>query len=535
MSRNESADLLVLGPALLVRPAGVWADAVAIRGDRIVALGQSARSWRGPHTAVIDARDGLVLPGFVDAHVHPGTAGRNLLTLDLSGNADAQADLAAIAAAAGRGSGWLTGGGWSMEHYPGGLPTAAALDAVTGGRPAFLYNRDVHGAWVNSAALRLAGITAATPDPPDGRIERDARGRPTGVLHEGAAHRFETAVLPAPSERDWQQAILAGQAHLHELGVTGWQDAWVTDELHRAYRVLASDHTLTGRVVGALWWDRARGVEQLEELRDKRSEAVGRYHPGSVKIMIDGVIENRTAAMLESYCDHGGTGLAHLTPADLNRAVDACVAAGFQVHQHAIGDRAVRLALDAIQAARATHGPDDLRNHIAHVQVVSPDDLARFAALGVTATIQPFWAQHEPQMDELTVPALGPERTAQQYPFAHLRVSGARLAMGSDWGVSTADPLAEIEVAVTRRGHPGARDFLPEQRLDLMTAVTAFTAGSAWVNHDHDAGALVVGGRADLVVLDRDPFTGPAEQIGRTSVRTTIASGRVVAGWEAGR
>ena len=529
MSRQESADLLVLGPALLVRPAGVWADAVAVSGDRIMALGESARAARGPGTAVINARDGLVLPGFVDAHVHPGTAGRNLLTLDLSEMPDAAADLAAIATAAGVGTGWLTGGGWSMEHYPGGLPTAAALDAVTGGRPAFLYNRDVHGAWVNSAALRLAGITAATPDPPDGRIERDAGGRPAGVLHEGAAHHFETAVLPAPSERNWQQAILTGQAHLHRLGVTGWQDAWVTQELHRAYRTLAADGTLTGRVVGALWWDRTRGIEQLEELQDRRSEALGSYHPGSVKIMIDGVIENRTAAMLEPYCDHG-TGLAHLTPADLNRAVDACVAAGFQVHQHAIGDRAVRLALDAIQAARAAHGPDDLRHHIAHVQVVQPGDLARFAALGVTATIQAFWAQHEPQMDELTVPALGPDRASGQYPFADLQATGARLAMGSDWGVTTADPLAQLQVAVTRRWHSGARDFLPEQRLDLTAAITAFTAGSAWVNHDPAGGALTVGARADLVVLDRDPFTGPVDEIGATRVRTTIASGKIVAG-----
>ena len=279
MSRNASADLLVLGPALVVRPAGVWVDAVAIRGDRIMALGESARAARGPGTAVIDARDGLILPGFVDAHVHPGVAGRNLLTLDLSEMPNRAADLVAIATAARTGSGWLTGGGWSMEHYPGGLPTAVALDAVTAGRPAFLYNRDVHGAWVNSAALRLGGITAATPDPPDGRIERDHDGRPTGVLHEGAAHHFETAVLPAPSEKDWQLAILAGQAHLHGLGVTGWQDAWVTDELHRAYRTLAANGTLTGRVVGALWWDRTRGIEQLEELQARRSEALGELSP----------------------------------------------------------------------------------------------------------------------------------------------------------------------------------------------------------------------------------------------------------------
>ncbi|GGM02996.1 amidohydrolase [Nakamurella endophytica] len=556
------ADLVVLGPVHRVDAAGSRTDALAVRGDRIVALGSAdVRPLVGPRTDVVDATAGLVLPGFVDAHVHPATAGRNTLTADLAGLDGPEAYLAAVAryADAHPDRPWITGGGWSMEHFPGGLPRREDLDRVTGDRPAFLFNRDVHGAWVNTAALRAAGITAATPDPVDGRIERDPDGEPTGMLHEGAAYSLETDVLPAPGHREWCAAVLAGQAHLHRLGITGFQDAWVTPDLERAYRSVDADGALTARVVGALWWDRHRGLDQVDDLLDRRAAGPGRpggaFHPGTVKIMIDGVLENGTGALLAPYCGHhhgpdgaaaaagaaagtGGTdggdgansGLVYVDPAVLQEAVTRLHGHGFQVHLHAIGDRAVRLALDAVAAARRRHGPGDHRHHVAHVQVVDPADLPRFRDLGVTATLQAFWAQHEPQMDELTVPFLGPRRSALQYPFRSLAASGATLAMGSDWGVTTADPLAQLEVAVTRRG-PDRRDgpsFLPAERLSLPTAVRAFTAGSAWVNHDDDAGTLSVGRRADLAVLDRDVFADPDARVADARVTCTVAAGRVV-------
>jgi predicted amidohydrolase YtcJ len=357
-------------------------------------------------------------------------------------------------------------------------------------------------------------------------------------------------VIPLPDVAGWQDAILRGQAHLHALGITGWQDAWVTPATLQAYRGLAADGRLTGRVVGALWWDRHRGLGQIPELLAQRERASGTaveagsgvpgFHPTTVKIMTDGVLENHTGALLEPYCDGCGGptdnhGITFVDRDLLAAAVTELDGHGVQVHLHAIGDRAVRNALDAVAAARAAHGMNDLRHHVAHLQVVHPHDVPRFAALGVVANCQAYWAQSEPQMDELTIPFLGPERAVQQYPFAALARAGARLAMGSDWAVTTANPLEQIEVAVTRVD-PEHRDnppFLPAERLGLAQAFTAFTAGSAYVNHDDDAGLLAVGRRADLTLLSDDVFaTGAANAratpLGDVRVELTVAAGRVV-------
>jgi predicted amidohydrolase YtcJ len=259
------------------------------------------------------------------------------------------------------------------------------------------------------------------------------------------------------------------------------------------------------------------------------------FHPTSVKIMTDGVLENYTGALLEPYCDGCGGhtdnhGLSYVERDLLAAAVTELDRLGFQVHMHAIGDRAVRNALDAVEVARTANGPSDHRHHIAHIQVVQPEDVPRFRALGVVANAQPYWAQMEPQMEELTLPFLGRERADLQYPFGDLLRSGATLAMGSDWSVTTANPLEQIEVAVSRvdpenrRGAP----FLPEQALPLAVALGAFTAGSAHVNHDDDAGVLAVGRRADLAVLDRNLFAPDAGPVGDATVTHTVAAGTVV-------
>ena len=239
--------------------------------------------------------------------------------------------------------------------------------------------------------------------------------------------------------------------------------------------------------------------------------------------------------MLRPYCDAAGheteeTGISYLDRDQLVEAVVALDASGFQVHMHAIGDRAVRNALDACEAARAANGARDSRHHVAHLQVIHPEDVPRFRELGVIANCQPYWAQHDPQMDELTIPFLGPERAPLQYPFASLHAAGATLAFGSDWSVSTANPLEEMEVAI-RRADPSTREvrpFLPDQRLPLPLALAAFTKGSSYVNRDDDAGSIEVGNRADLVVLDRNLFDAPEAQVADARVELTIASGRVV-------
>ncbi|WP_088315232.1 amidohydrolase [Kineosporia sp. R_H_3] len=552
---TETADLVVTGARVHApRAGGAPADAVAVRGDRIVFVGSAdaVRDLVGPATRVVDAAGGLVLPGFQDSHVHAPFAGRNRLRVWLNDLHGKQAYLDAIAAyaAANPDEPWILGGGWAMEFFPGGTPRKEDLDAVVPDRPVFLFNRDVHGAWVNSRALEVGGITAVTPDPSDGRIERDPDGSPTGTLHEGAAYTFNDTVVPVPSHEEWVASVLEGQRHLHALGITGWQDAWVTPATLRAYETVAADGRLTGRVVGSLWWDRHRGLEQVDDLLAQREHAlavaaragapVPGFHPTTVKIMTDGVLENYTGALLESYCDGcgghtGNHGLAYVEHDLLVEAVTTLDRHGFQVHMHAIGDRAVRNSLDAVEAALAANGAGDRRHHVAHVQVVHPDDVPRFAALGAVANCQALWAQSDAQMDELTMPFLGPDRGGFQYPFESIRAAGARLAMGSDWSVSSADPLEQIEVAVNRAG-PWARDvpaFLPSEKLPLRVAVDAFTAGSAYVNHDDDAGRVEVGARADLAVLDTDVFAESFSRNGYVpvadaSVTLTVAAGRVV-------
>jgi predicted amidohydrolase YtcJ len=520
-----------------------------------VAIGRAAElaELAGPRTRVVRAGGGLVVPGFQDSHVHAPFAGRNRLRVWLNDLVGKTAYLDAIAAyaAANPDEPWILGGGWAMEYFPGGTPSKQDLDAVVPDRPVFLFNRDVHGAWVNSKALELGGITAASPDPRDGRVERDpATAEPSGTLHEGAAYGFNDQVVPVPDPAEWEAAILTAQAHLHSLGITGWQDAWVTPATLEAYRGLAADGRLTARVVGALWWDRHRGLEQVADLAAQRESASGAaeqagapvagFFPTTVKIMTDGVLENYTGALLQPYCDGCGGhtdnhGLAYVEADLLAAAVTELDRIGFQVHLHAIGDRAIRNSLDAVEAARTANGGNDLRHHIAHLQVVQPQDIPRFAELGVVANCQTYWAQSEPQMEELTIPFLGPERAALQYPFEALRRSGARLAMGSDWSVTTADPLEQLEVAITRID-PEHRDnppFLPAERLSPADAFAAFTQGSAYVNHDDDGGALEVGRRADLALLDTDVFAPGFATLQRAPladvrVRLTVTGGQVV-------
>jgi predicted amidohydrolase YtcJ len=541
------ADLLFTGGPVLT-PEGRTATAVAVTGDRITAVGHAeVHDLAGPRTEVVDLAGRLLLPGFQDAHIHPVPAGLELTRCDLTRARTAEDTLAAVRAyaAAHPEREWITGGGWSMEAFEGGTPTKELLDAVVPDRPVYLPNRDHHGAWVNSRALKLAGITRDTPDPADGRIERDTSGEPSGTLQEGAMQLVGRLTPPAtPADR--LAALLHAQRHLHALGITAWQDALVgdfpgMDDPSDAYLTAARDGSLTARVVGALWWDRERGAEQIPELVERRAAfGHGRFRAGSVKLMLDGVAETGTAALLDPYLDKCGCatanrGTSFIDPGQLPRYVTELDALGFQCHFHALGDRAVRDALDAIEAARGANGPSDTRPHLAHLQVVHPDDVPRFARLGATANIQPLWAAHEPQMDELTIPFLGPERAAWQYPFGALLRSGATLCAGSDWPVSSADPLQGIHVAVNRVEPGGAAPvFLPSERLGLTEALTAYTAGSAYANHLDDTGRVRAGALADLVVLDRDPFTGPPEDIAETKIALTYVGGaRVYAAQEA--
>jgi predicted amidohydrolase YtcJ len=539
---DAPADLVLLGGRVVTMDgAQPAAGALAVRDGRIQAVGGSSDIARlaAPRTRRVELRGRTVLPGFQDAHIHvaiaaAGFAGCRLH--DLPATAEAYLDAIAAHAARRPEAPWVLGDGWYLAAFPGGAPTAAQLDRIVPDRPAFFVNRDIHAAWVNTRALAVAGITARTPDPPHGRIERGPDGAPSGTLHESAVDLVRP-LTPAPSQEERVQGLLEAQAYLHRLGITAWQDAWVTPVDLAAYRAFAECGQLTGRVTACQWWDRERGGEQIDELVEgRRVSTIGRLQAGTVKIMQDGVAENQTAAMLWPYREADGrptanAGQSFIEPAALQRHVQDLDALGFQVHFHAIGDRAVREALDALEAARRVNGATDHRHHLAHLQVVDPADRPRFRALGATATIQPYWACHDPQMDVLTWPFLPLERAALQYPFHSLRAAGARLAGGSDWTVSTPDVLAEVEVAVTRVS-PEHRDqppFLPAESLTLTEALAAFTSGSAYVNHLDDlTGTLEVGKMADLVVLDRDLFGPDAGPSGDARVLLTLSEGRVV-------
>jgi predicted amidohydrolase YtcJ len=528
------------------------ASAVAVDDSgTIVAVGGDAEvsSYLDRADEVVDLDGRLLVPGFIDAHVHPVMAGVEMGQCNLTGDVTLAGYVDRIGqyAAAHPDRPWILGGGWSMAAFPGGKPTRHDADGVVGDRPFFLPNRDHHSYWANSVALSLAGIDASTPDPDDGRIERDEHGEPTGLLHEGAGHLVER-LLPEPSQADYDEGLRVAQRYLHSLGIVGWQDAWTRyagegANEHLAYRRASREGWLTARVRGALWWDRScaasdvpDAVAELERVRAEVGDT-GNYRAASVKIMQDGVAETFTAAMLEPYLDRCGhatdnTGHSFLTADLLRQVVVALDAARFQIHVHALGDRAVRETLDALEAARSSNGTSDLRHHLAHLQVVHPDDIPRFRQLGATATIQALWACHEPQMDDLTIPFLGDRRSGWQYPFGDLFRDGAAIAMGSDWPVSSPDPLQAIHIAVNRTdiaAPAGTPPLDAEQGLTLATALAAYTAGSAYINGvDDRGGTIAVGKAADLVVLDRNPFDGPVEEIGRTTVDRTYIDGRLV-------
>jgi predicted amidohydrolase YtcJ len=499
------------------------------------------RSYVGAGTEVVDLAGGLVLPGFQDAHVHPVQGGVERMRCDLTAFDTRDAYLGAVGAYVGQHPDreWVLGGGWSMPVFGPRGPLAADLDAVVGDRPVFLPNRDHHGAWVSSAALRRAGVDRHTPDPVDGRIERDTDGRPTGTLHEGAMALVQ-AVVPSTSEDELDTGLLVAQEYLHSLGVTAWQDAILgayagNADPATAYLRAVEAGTLTARVRGALWWERDEGLTQVERLLERRSRLTrGRLSAGSVKIMQDGVVENYTAGLSRPYRDVTGAstpnrGLSFLDPRLLADAVTRLDAEGFQVHVHAIGDRAVTESLDAFAQARTANGPSAARHHVAHLQLVAPEDRRRFAALDVSANMQALWAVNDEAMRELTLPFIDPELAGWHYPFGSLAAAGARLAAGSDWPVSTPDPVAAIHTAVNRTpAGEDAEPLLPAEALTIRQAFTAYTSGSAYLNHLDDTGMLAPGLIADLAVLDRDPFADEPAAIGTARVVATYVDGRPV-------
>ncbi len=497
-------------------------DWVAVDGSRIVSMGNGAP----PEGEQFNLDGRCLLPGFQDAHVHPPMGGLAMIRCDLH-DVDPADYVATIGAYAGSHpeATWVLGGGWPMNAFSGGIPHRRALDAVVPDRPVLLHSSEGHAAWVNTRALAMAGIDHSTPDPSSGRIERDPDGTPNGTLQEGAVDLVEK-FSPTDTVADVVQAILVAQTYLISLGITGWQDAWVRPVDHASYRLLAHDGRLKARVFGSLWWDRERGADQLDDLIAKTAEGTPNYRPGGIKLMVDGVIENGTGAMCSPYVGTDDHGLTFLDRETLITIVPRIMAAGIQPHFHAIGDCAIRSALDAVEAGNKAD-VEAVRPHIAHIHVIDPVDVPRFASLGVAANAQALWACRDATMTDLTIPRLGSKRATWQYPFRSLVDSGARLAAGSDWSVSTADPFAQMAVAVERATADAPDPLLPEQALTRIEILRAFTSGSAWVNHDETrSGTIKVGNVADLVVSSDSPLT--ATDLGSVRTEATLICGETV-------
>lgn len=546
-----AVDVLFTGSAVFTGSGEPLHDiAIGVTNGRITNLvpESEAAALAGPETRRVHAPGTLLSPGFQDAHIHPIGGGVEAMQCDLTASENAEDAIRIIAnyAKAHPEEPWILGGGWSMDHFQGGSPLRSLIDAVVPDRPVLLMSRDHHSSWANSVAIEVACLSAATEDPADGRIEREADGFPAGTFHEGASALFDE-VKPEVSMDLAYQGLLHAQELLLSLGITGWQDAWVgadgpgTGTL-AAYERAVAEGKLLVHVVGAQWWERGRGIEQIDEILSRREtrKALGgteRFDLGTVKIMVDGVAENFTASMLDAYLDEQGHatcnhGISFIDPDVMREAVVKLDAAGMQVHFHALGDRAVRDALNAVEAARAVNGPSDGRHHLAHLQVVAESDTTRFAEVDATANMQMLWATHEEQLDTLTLPFMGKGGSeARQYPFGDLRRGGARLAAGSDWPVSSPDPLEAIAVGVNRIA-PGI-DAGPlggaGQRLDLATALAAYTSGSAYVNHrDHDTGFIKEGYLANLVVIEPNPFEMPESELHLARVNQTWVGGELV-------
>ncbi len=545
VAAEAPADLVLDSASVYTMDASrSWAQAVAVRDGRIVFVGTSAgaKAFVGPKTKVLSLAGRMLLPGFQDAHVHPVSGGVELTQCNLNELPDAKAVLDKVRECANtmKDKPWIKGGGWNLTLFPDGNPKKEDLDAIVRDKPAQLYASDSHSSGVNSKALAQAGITAKTPDPKNGRIERDATGNPTGTLREDAS-ALVSRLLPKPTAAERLNGLGAAMRLFAVAGVTAVQEATETGvpetgggrRTVQAYLDAEQAGVLTVRVTVALDTDPLRGPEQVDDLVALRKELQSpRVRPVAAKIYADGVIEARTAAMLEPYLDKvGDRGEANWTPEALDAIVLRLAQNDFNVHIHAIGDRGIRMSLDAFEKAQAKTSARGQRHQIAHLELIDPADIPRFRKLGVIANFQALWAYADDYIVDLTWPKLGPARNRWIYPIASVVKAGGLLALGSDWSVSSLKPLDAIQVAVTRQGiaEPRRPAMIPEEAIDLGTALAGYTIGAAYANDlEKEAGSIEVGKAADLVVIERNLFEVSPFEIANQKVLLTLLDGKPV-------
>ena len=540
---DAPADLLLTGGRIWTAEAErPWAEAIAIRDGRILYVGDAAEAarHRGPKTQTVALGGRLVVPGFDDSHIHLMSGALSLERVDLIEDqtlAAVQSRVRAFAAAHPE-TPWVLGRGWLYGSFPGGLPTRQQLDAAVADRPAYMECYDGHSGWANSKALALAGITRDTKDPVGGAIVRDpATGEPTGALKEAATALVESKI-PLPGAEERYQLLLRSLRLLNSQGITSVQDAGYTPAQ------LDADLSLMERALreGKLTVRMTVSVQMSPGDVDApvaRAVALAQVHRGpllrfgAVKGYVDGVIEAHTAAMLEPYSDDPsqGAGKPNWDPAALDAAVTAADRAGLQVYLHAIGDRGVRMALDAHEAALRANARLDRRGRIEHIETISPADYPRFKTLGVIASMQPLHANPDQNNANVWSRNIGPERASRGFSWRNIEKAGGRLVFGSDWPVVTSDVMRGLYCAVARKTKEGqpAGGWRPELAVSLESALRHYTIDGAYASFEEaEKGSVAPGKRADLVVLSEGLFRLPPEAILKTRVLLTVMDGRVV-------
>ena len=536
----EPADIIVIhGRVYTENPQLPWAQAVAIHRGKIVAVGDDPviERMRGVGTKVINAGGKLVLPGFVDCHIHFIDGSLSLGRVNLEGAkdpSDIQKRLREYAAEH-PGDDWILGRGWNFAMFgPEALPHKKYLDEIFPNRPVFLEGYDGHTYWANSKALAMAGIVRETPDPPNGTIVRDPKtGEATGALKE-SAENLVSKIIPKPSRAEQLLALRAGMKWANEHGITRVHSAGGDFEVLDLFDEMRQRGDLTLRMYIAYFLN-------PPELRPQDLDAIERAHKkfhndwidaGAVKFMVDGVVESHTAAMFEPYADDPSLkGKLFWDPAKYKAAVAELDKRGLQLFTHAIGDYGVRTALDAYENAETRNHGRDRRPRIEHIETIAPSDIPRFGKLGVIASMQPLHSY--PDADTLDVWArnAGPDRASRAWAWKSIADAGGRLAFGSDWPVVTLNPWEGVQTAVTRQTSEGKPEagFVPEQRLTVAQVIDGYTLGAAFASRrEKSEGSLEVGKLADLIILSQNIFDVEPRKIGATKVVTTIVGGRIV-------
>src|SRR5438874_1729369 len=536
---SNAADTVILNARIYtVNPQQTWAEALAISGEKIIAVGSTneIQKYRNASTKIIDAQGHLVLPGFVDCHIHFMDGSTGLTRVDLN-DAKTVAEIPKRAkeyAESHLQGTWITGMGWTYPTFgPSALPDKKILDDVVPTRPVYLVAFDGHSSWANSKALQMAGITRETPDPPNGKIVRNEKGEATGALKETAGD-LVAKVMPKPSREERLAALRLGIHEANKFGLTRVHSAGQDFEWLDLYDELRRNGEMTLRFYVAYFLD---PPELTPDAIEKIEQARRTYHDdwisGSVvKTMLDGGVEAHTAAMLTPYSDDPSqTGKLFWDPAKYTQAVAELDRRGLQIFTHAIGDKAVRLALDAYQNAAETNHTNDARPRIEHIETVSAQDIPRFGKQGVIASFQPLHAY--PDDDTLNIWArnVGPERAQRAWVWHSIETTGGRLAFGSDWPVVTLNPWPGVQNALTRQTTDGdpPDGFVPKERIRLEDTIKAYTLGAALAGRrEKTEGSIEAGKLADLIVLSQDLFKIPATEIVKTEVLLTLVGGTVV-------